>query len=195
VVKSALCLQIVLKALAADSRNTVFIISGKERAVLLEAFAELPAVGLAAEHGYYYRWGEALPEAGGVAASGSRVGTPLMLAGSNTDTVPADRDMKEWHVIGEHMDMSWQDIGVSLMEVYSQRTNGTFVLRKGSCVLWHHGDADPDFGELQAKELQEHLTSVLKHFPVDVLTGKEYVEIRPKVRACVAMLGTRSAKG
>lgn len=44
------------------------------------------------------------------------------------------------------MDMSWQDIGASLMEVYSQRTNGTFVLRKGSCVLWHYGDADPDFG-------------------------------------------------
>jgi trehalose 6-phosphate synthase/phosphatase len=45
-----------LRALSADPRNTVFVISGKEQATLQQAFAELPYVGLAAEHGFFFRW-------------------------------------------------------------------------------------------------------------------------------------------
>jgi trehalose-6-phosphatase len=175
--------------------------------------AELPSIGLAAEHGFYYRWGQS-PSSSRVT---SAIGTPLMRGGQMTDVAPAliSDDGGDWHVISEHVDMSWKTISAALMEQYSERTSGSFVLRKGSCVLWHHGEADRDFGELQvrravssplpslsctsvdgacplpccltqAKELQDHLTLVLRNFPVSVLIGKDYVEVRPRVSRRVA---------
>lgn len=50
------------------------------------------------------------------------------------------------------------------MNLYAQRTNGTYVVNKGSALLWQFRDADPEFGWLQSKELEDHLTTVLKPF-------------------------------
>ena len=45
----------MLSALTADPRNAVFIVSGRARGELEEWFGTVPAVGLAAEHGFYLR--------------------------------------------------------------------------------------------------------------------------------------------
>ena len=42
--------------------------------------------------------------------------------------------------------------------------------------MFNFGDADPEFGQMQGKELQNTLGSVLAAFPVVVRTGKGYVE-------------------
>jgi trehalose 6-phosphate synthase/phosphatase len=44
------------------------------------------------------------------------------------------------------------------MTTYHERTNGTYIEVKGSSLVWHYRDADPEFGALQAKELQDGLT-------------------------------------
>src|SRR4051812_13164775 len=44
---------------------------------------------------------------------------------------------------------------------YAARTNGTYTLRKGSAISWHYGDADGEFGSLQAKELQVFLITLI----------------------------------
>jgi hypothetical protein len=56
---------------------------------------------------------------------------------------------RKWVKPNTRLDLSWRDIALSSMHVYSQRTSGTFVLRKQTCVLWHYGDADRDFGDMQ----------------------------------------------
>ena len=45
----------VLENLASDKKNIVYIISGKERKDLMRALGGVPRLGLAAEHGLYYR--------------------------------------------------------------------------------------------------------------------------------------------
>jgi hypothetical protein len=70
------------------------------------------------------------------------------------------------------------DTALNLMQVYTMRTNGTYVEKKESMVLWQYRDADPDFGARQAQELQLHLQFVLTPFDVDVVRGKGYVEVR-----------------
>lgn len=50
------------------------------------------------------------------------------------------------------------------MNLYVQRTHGTYLENKGSALLWQFRDADPEFGWLQSKELEDHLTTVLKPF-------------------------------
>lgn len=55
-------------------------------------------------------------------------------------------------------------VSQTIMDLYAQRTHGTYVVNKGSALLWQFRDADPEFGWLQSKELEDHLTTVLKPF-------------------------------
>lgn len=66
------------------------------------------------------------------------------------------------------------------MELYAARTNGAYVSRKPSAVAWNYGNADKDFGSMQAKELNDHLLGVLAGAPVEVVTGHDSVEVRPR---------------
>jgi trehalose 6-phosphate synthase/phosphatase len=50
-----------LEVIADNPRNFVVIMSGRTKEVLEQAFKDLGKVGLAAEHGFYYRWNSALP--------------------------------------------------------------------------------------------------------------------------------------
>lgn len=59
----------------------------------------------------------------------------------------------------------------TIMNLYAQRTHGTYVVNKGSALLWQFRDADPEFGWLQSKELEDHLTTVLKPFRWIVVAG------------------------
>ena len=68
----------------------------------------------------------------------------------------------------------------AIMRVYSTRTSGSFVQRKGASIVWNHQHADPEFGTMQARELQYHLQGVLAAFAVVVRAGKGYVEACPK---------------
>jgi trehalose-phosphatase len=53
-----------LSVLSQDPKNVVFVISGKEKEVIAESLASLPHVGMAAEHGFFYRWGMPRTEGG-----------------------------------------------------------------------------------------------------------------------------------
>jgi trehalose 6-phosphate synthase/phosphatase len=67
-----------------------------------------------------------------------------------------------------------------ILEQYTDSTDGAFIKDKGTSVIWHFGDADPDFGAWQAKELMDHLESALVNDPVDVFPGNGHVEIKPQ---------------
>ena len=47
------------------------------------------------------------------------------------------------------------------MEHYIERTPGSFLEPKETALTWHFYDADAEFGAWQAKELQNHLASVM----------------------------------
>ncbi|RHY11204.1 hypothetical protein DYB25_000190 [Aphanomyces astaci] len=126
-----------LSKLCSDPRNTVFVLSGKDRQDLERTLGGVPGLGLAAEHGYLYRWGD------------------------NDDG---------WLCTKENFDDSWKDITHSVMDIYTQ----------GSALLWQYRDADPEFGQLQAKELHEQLLQVLESYQVEVLPGNDYLEVRPE---------------
>jgi trehalose 6-phosphate synthase/phosphatase len=70
------------------------------------------------------------------------------------------------------------------MEVYASRTHGSYIEETEMKVLWQYRDADPEFGYLQARELEDHLSNVLSGFEVDILHGGVeeggYVEVRPR---------------
>lgn len=78
--------------------------------------------------------------------------------------------------------MAWKEAALPVLEVYTESTDGSYVEEKESALVWHHRDADPDFGAWQAKELLDHLESVLANEPVVVRSGHQQVEVKPQVR-------------
>lgn len=144
-----------LKDLCSDKRNIVFVVSGKERHSLTETLNEIPNLGLAAEHGMFISW-------------------PNNSSGKK----------RMWETLVPDTDRSWRSIAITIMEVYSSRTHGSYIEETEMKVLWQYRDADPEFGYLQARELEDHLSNVLRSFSVDILHGGieegGYVEVRPK---------------
>ncbi|XP_044983594.1 probable alpha,alpha-trehalose-phosphate synthase [UDP-forming] 9 [Hordeum vulgare subsp. vulgare] len=63
------------------------------------------------------------------------------------------------------------------MRLYTKVTDGSYIEHKESALAWHYDEADLDFGSCQAKELLDHLESVLANEPVVVNRGQHIVEV------------------
>lgn len=144
-----------IKELCSDKKNTVFVVSGKERHSLLKSLGQIPRLGLAAEHGMFISW----------------------------PTVKT-MEKRHWETLVPITDRTWRSLAMAIMEVYTSRTHGSYIEETEMKVLWQYRDADLEFGYLQARELEDHLSNVLRSYPVDILHGGMeeggYVEVRPK---------------
>ncbi|ERN05925.1 hypothetical protein AMTR_s00006p00269110 [Amborella trichopoda] len=74
----------------------------------------------------------------------------------------------EWKSCLLAADFDWKSIAEPVMRLYTETTDGSSMEIKESALVWHHQDADPDFGSCQAKELLDHLENVLANEPVVV---------------------------
>ncbi|CAN0871705.1 Alpha,alpha-trehalose-phosphate synthase [UDP-forming] 6 [Linum grandiflorum] len=136
----------ILNSLCRDTNNIVFLVSARSRATLTEWFSQIENLGLAAEHGYFFR---------------------LM------------RDV-EWEMCVAAADTSWKQIAEPVMQLYTETTDGSTIEDNETALVWCYEDADPDFGSCQAKELLDHLESVLANEPVTVKSGQNIVEVKPQ---------------
>ncbi|XP_027158329.1 probable alpha,alpha-trehalose-phosphate synthase [UDP-forming] 7 [Coffea eugenioides] len=86
----------------------------------------------------------------------------------------------EWEMCGQSNDFGWMQLAEPVMQLYTESTDGSYIENKESAIVWHHRDADPGFGSSQAKEMLEHLESVLANEPVAVKSGQFIVEVKPQ---------------
>ncbi|KAJ2722429.1 hypothetical protein GGI07_003327 [Coemansia sp. Benny D115] len=86
----------------------------------------------------------------------------------------------DWVNLLEEMDMGWKDEVMSIFQFYTERTTGSTIEAKETSITWHYRNADPEYGEFQAKECMNHLeNSVVSKRPVEILVGKKCLEVRP----------------
>lgn len=78
-------------------------------------------------------------------------------------------------------ELDWKEIVEPVMRSYTESTDGSSIESKESGLVWHHQDADPDFGSWQAMELMDHLENVLANEPAVVTRGHNIVEVKPQV--------------
>ncbi|KAF6144652.1 hypothetical protein GIB67_006144 [Kingdonia uniflora] len=86
----------------------------------------------------------------------------------------------EWETCVPLTDPSWKQIAEPVMKLYTETTDGSTIENKETSLVWSYEDADPDFGYCQAKELLDHLESVLANDPVTVKSGQSIVEVKPQ---------------
>jgi len=135
-----------LNTLCGDPKNVVFLVSGRGRETLTEWFSPCQDMGIASEHGYFFR----------------------------------QKYDAEWEKCVPSADFDWKHIAEPVMQLYTETTDGSTIEYKESSLVWHYQDADPDFGSCQAKELLDHLESVLSNEPVSVKSGQNLVEVKPQ---------------
>ncbi|KAF9606938.1 hypothetical protein IFM89_030236 [Coptis chinensis] len=86
----------------------------------------------------------------------------------------------DWERTPLLVDFDWRRVAEPVMKLYTETTDGSYIEAKESALVWHHQDADPDFGSSQAKELLDHLENVLANEPVVVKRGQNIVEVKPQ---------------
>lgn len=97
----------------------------------------------------------------------------------------------DWETSSSTLGSEWKKIAEPVMKLYTETTDGSFIETKESALVWHYQYADHDFGSCQAKELLDHLESVLANEPVVVKRGQHIVEVKPQVRICNISLNLR----
>ncbi|XP_068309280.1 probable alpha,alpha-trehalose-phosphate synthase [UDP-forming] 9 [Pyrus communis] len=85
-----------------------------------------------------------------------------------------------WETSSLSIDLDWKQIAEPVMKLYTEATDGSYIETKESALVWHHLDADPDFGSCQAMEMLDHLENVLANEPVVVKKGQHIVEVKPQ---------------
>ncbi len=66
------------------------------------------------------------------------------------------------------------------MQSYTEKTDGALIEEKESMIVWNYQDADPEFGNWQAKELTQHLEQFFFNLPIEITHGKKTLEVVPK---------------
>lgn len=90
-----------------------------------------------------------------------------------------------WETCTLTTNFDWKKVAEPVMKLYTETTDGSYIEQKETALVWHHQEADPHFGSCQAKELLDHLESVLANEPVVVKRGQHIVEVKPQVINCM----------
>lgn len=86
-----------------------------------------------------------------------------------------------WETSDRVNDFTWKGIVEPVMQSYTELTDGSYIETKETALVWHYYEADSDFGSWQAKELLDHLESVLATEPAVAKKGQHIVEVKPRV--------------
>ena len=166
-----------LRALCADSRNTVYVLSGRRRDDLDEWLSrdQLPRLGLVAEAGY---WVRRAPSPLTQKDSGTSLATSMLGHPSDTslEVESPEKDDEEecssdWEPPRRAVDLTWRDEVTPILESFTRRTPGSALETTDARLCWYFRDADPDFGIQQARSRR----------PFTPSTRLEAIPRRPKI--------------
>lgn len=98
----------------------------------------------------------------------------------------------EWEII-EQMNIDWKETIRPIIELYVDRTPGTFIEEKNYSLVWHYRKADPELGVIRSNELKDQLTSFVANHNLEIMEGNKVVEIKNsginKGRAAMKFIG------
>ncbi len=73
---------------------------------------------------------------------------------------------------------TWKEEIRPILEVYVDRTPGSFIEEKEFSLVWHYRKVDSQLAEIRAVELKETLLSYASSFKLEVMDGNRVLEIK-----------------
>ena len=86
-------------------------------------------------------------------------------------------DRKTWTIV-EPMNDEWMDEFQSILELFVDKTPGSFIEKKSYSLVWHYRKVDPELGSVRARELVEDLLHLTTNLNLMVLEGGKVIEIK-----------------
>lgn len=83
----------------------------------------------------------------------------------------------EWQII-ESLEQSWKEQLRNILELYVDRTPGSFIEDKEFSLVWHYRKADTEFGELRARELLSNVNYLIANLDLQTMEGNKVIEIK-----------------
>jgi trehalose 6-phosphate synthase/phosphatase len=87
------------------------------------------------------------------------------------------KDGCEW-VSTAYASDEWKIKLMQILEVFINRTPGTFIEEKSNSLAWHYRNADLNLGEGRSRELIDLLQYLTTNLQLNVLEGKKVVEVK-----------------
>ncbi len=84
---------------------------------------------------------------------------------------------KDWRRFVD-LDNSWQDEFYKVLEVYVDRTPGSFIEKKDYSLVWHYRKVETGLGDLRSRELTSHLKYISAERDLQVQEGDMVIEIK-----------------
>ncbi|GAC1595717.1 MAG: bifunctional alpha,alpha-trehalose-phosphate synthase (UDP-forming)/trehalose-phosphatase [Hymenobacter sp.] len=84
---------------------------------------------------------------------------------------------EEWALFQE-LRTDWKQDLRPVLELYVNRTAGSFIEEKEYSLVWHYRRADAELGASRARELTSHLTFMASNTDLQVMEGNKVVEIK-----------------
>ena len=131
----------ILQQLASNPRNTVVLISGRERESLEEWLGDLPT-DMVAEHGVWLRGQDGA-----------------------------------W-VTAEPMTDEWKPRVRPVLDLFVDRTPGSFIEEKDFSFAWHYRGVDPDLIAARVAEMKDALLGVVGDLGLALMEGNMVLEIK-----------------
>ncbi|MGB5929029.1 MAG: trehalose-phosphatase, partial [Cyclobacteriaceae bacterium] len=87
------------------------------------------------------------------------------------------RQNEDWTTI-EFMTNDWKSEILKVLELYVDRTPGSFIEEKDYSLVWHYRKVETGLGELRTRELTSHLKYLTTNIGLQVLEGDMVLEIK-----------------
>lgn len=84
---------------------------------------------------------------------------------------------KEWKKV-DNIDAEWKVRLQPMIELYVDRTPGSFIEQKDYSLVWHYRKADPDFGAMRARELLSNINYLISNEDLQTMEGDKVIEIK-----------------
>lgn len=82
-----------------------------------------------------------------------------------------------WSTV-EPLDDNWKAEIRHVIELYVDRTPGSFLEEKDYSLVWHYRKADREFGDIRVGELKEDLAQLTANFDLGILEGDRVIEVK-----------------
>ncbi|WP_462137382.1 bifunctional alpha,alpha-trehalose-phosphate synthase (UDP-forming)/trehalose-phosphatase [Candidatus Mycalebacterium sp.] len=79
---------------------------------------------------------------------------------------------------GVFVKTEWKKEVSLILEIFTDRTPGSFVEEKDYSLAWHYRKADPSLAAVRTGELNEALANAVQNLDVQVMQGNKVIEVR-----------------
>ncbi len=83
----------------------------------------------------------------------------------------------DWEMI-ELLDSEWKEKVRPILELYTDRTPGSFIEEKEFSLVWHYRRCDPILATVRSRELKDALLQLIANLEIGVLEGNKVIEIK-----------------